>query len=342
MPGRSYLSLSRLGIASIAVCLLLVGAGCGDDESEGGGSTSGGSKLETLRVGFTASAPRAPLYVGIKRGFFEEEGLKIEPVPLESASAGTAAVNSGDVQIGGGAMDGMLLAAANGVPIKIIAPANSSNPPESDTSNDVTNTVLVAKDSPIRTPADLQGKTIAISQLKGLFELGIRATAERQGLDPDGFKFRVLPFPEALQAVVAGKVDAAAEVEPFIAAGLEQGARAAMNIYPWKPDEFEEWLTGVWFTSSSYYESNKDLVERFARGVAKSNAYSTEHPDAVREVIPEFTEVEPAVAKKIVLGGFPETLDVEQAKRIAELQAKYGFVDKPADVDEVVVPLNGE
>jgi NitT/TauT family transport system substrate-binding protein len=83
-------------------------------------------------------------------------------------------------------------------------------------------------------------------------------------------------------------------------------------------------------------------VERFARGVAKSNAYSAEHPDMVRQVIPEFTEVEPAVANKIALGGFPTSLDINQAKRIAGLQAKYGFVSKPADVDNVVVQAAGE
>jgi NitT/TauT family transport system substrate-binding protein len=338
-PGRS----ARVAIALLAVCMLGVTAGCGGDDDSGGSATSSdGSKLTTIKVGFTASAPRAPLYVGINQGFFEDEGLKVEPVPLDSASAGTAAVNSGQVQIGGGAMDGMLLAAANGVPIKIVAPANSSGVPKSDTSNDVTNTVLVKKDSPIRTAADLQGKTIAVSQLKGLFELGIRATAERKGLDPNSFKFRVLPFPEALQAVLSGKVDAAAEVEPFIASGLGKGARSVMNIYPWQPSEFDDWLTGVWFTSSKYYESNKDIVERFARGVAKSNAYSAEHPDMVRQVIPEFTEVEPAVANKIALGGFPTSLDINQAKRIAELQAKYGFVSKPADVDNVVVQAAGE
>lgn len=229
---------------------LLVAGGCGgSDSDDSGGGEASDSGLTSVKVGFTASAPRAPIYVGIEQGFFEDEGLDIETVPLESASVVTAAVDSGEVQIGGGAADGMMLASTQGLPIKVIPPAaNSSDPPPH-----VTNTVLVGPDSPIRTAKDLEDKTISVVSLHGLFELGLRGTAAQEDVDVDAttFKYRALPFAEGLQAALSGSVDAVAEVEPYITAGKEQGARAVLDIYPLDPDEYSEWQTGAWFTSTS-------------------------------------------------------------------------------------------
>jgi NitT/TauT family transport system substrate-binding protein len=333
----------------VAVALVaLVATGCGDsedsaDSSSGTSTSSGGAgNLTKVKVGFTLSAPNAPLYIGMRKGFFKEEGLEVQPVPLDGSAVVTAAVNSGNVDIGGGALDGMMLAATNGVPVKVIAPGSSSFAPKSTSSNDVTNAVIVGPKSDIRTPKDLEGKTIAVNQLKGLIELGIRASAERAGVDPNTFKFRALPFPEAVQAVTEGKVDAAGEVEPFIGAAHAQGARTVLTIYPLDPQKYPEWWNGGWYTSESYLGKHKDTVAAFSRAMIKSNQYSNDHEAEERAIIPTFTSLKKDVADKIVLGGQFTKMDVPQAKEIAKLQQKYGFVTKPVDVDSLIVTFDGD
>ena len=76
-------------------------AACGDDEESGGGGTAGGSgaaEVTKVKVGVLPISNVAPLYVGMKQGFFKEEGLEIEPVPAQSGNEIVTAMVSGDLQ----------------------------------------------------------------------------------------------------------------------------------------------------------------------------------------------------------------------------------------------------
>lgn len=65
------------------------------------GCTKKESELETIKLGeVTHSAFYAPLYVAMEKGFFEEEGLKIDLSLISGANNVTAAVLSKDIDIG--------------------------------------------------------------------------------------------------------------------------------------------------------------------------------------------------------------------------------------------------
>lgn len=58
-------------------------------------------ELTTISVGeVTHSAFYAPLYVAIEKGYFEEKGLKVDLTMISGANNVTAAVLSGDVEVG--------------------------------------------------------------------------------------------------------------------------------------------------------------------------------------------------------------------------------------------------
>ena len=63
----------------------------------------------------------APLYLGIKKGFFEEEKLTIEPQLAEGGAAIIPSVMSGDYQIGFSNAVSLLIAASKDLPVQIIS-----------------------------------------------------------------------------------------------------------------------------------------------------------------------------------------------------------------------------
>ena len=72
-PGRRRL---RGTVLALVLGLLAGGvlAACGgDDEGGGGGGASGENKPATLNVGVIPIADVAPLYLGVEKGFFEEQ-----------------------------------------------------------------------------------------------------------------------------------------------------------------------------------------------------------------------------------------------------------------------------
>ena len=64
-----------------------------------------------------------------------------------------------------------------GLPFSFIAPGALATP------TSMTNVMMVAKDSPIRTAADLNGKTIAINALKDLQQISVQSWIDKHGGD---------------------------------------------------------------------------------------------------------------------------------------------------------------
>jgi NitT/TauT family transport system substrate-binding protein len=83
----------------VLVGSLAVGCGGDDDEPSGGGSSSA-AETTKVRVGMLPISNAAPLYLGIKKGFFKEEGLELEPVIAQSGNEIVTALVGGDFQFG--------------------------------------------------------------------------------------------------------------------------------------------------------------------------------------------------------------------------------------------------
>ena len=85
--------------------------------------------------------------------------------------------------------------------------------------------ILVPKNSPVRTVADLQGKTIAVWRGAWSQQLVLRAL-EHAGLRADSVKYAYLMPIDATNALANGSVDAVSLWEPFVSTlALRQGAR---------------------------------------------------------------------------------------------------------------------
>ena len=116
---RRWIQFLAVGAACAAL-----GVGCGgDDEAEPAGSGAAPEQAEavTLKVGVIPIADVAPLYLGIKKGFFEEENLTIEPQLAEGGAAIIPSVMSGDYQIGFSNAVSLLIAASKNLPVQIIS-----------------------------------------------------------------------------------------------------------------------------------------------------------------------------------------------------------------------------
>jgi NitT/TauT family transport system substrate-binding protein len=74
-----------------------------------------------LKFGVIPIADVAPLYLGIEKGFFEEDSLEIEPVLAEGGAAIVPAVVSGADQIGFSNTTSLLIASSKGLPVQIIS-----------------------------------------------------------------------------------------------------------------------------------------------------------------------------------------------------------------------------
>ena len=104
---------------------LAVAAACssGDDDSADGGGDSGPTKIT---VGTLPIANAAPMYLGMEKGFFEEENLTIEPQVGEGGAALIPSLVSGDAQFAFVGVIPAITAVAQDVPIRIVTSSDDA------------------------------------------------------------------------------------------------------------------------------------------------------------------------------------------------------------------------
>jgi NitT/TauT family transport system substrate-binding protein len=313
-----------LAIALALACVAAIGS-CGDDS--GGGSDSSGTT--TLKVGVIPIADVAPLYVGIDKGFFKEQNLKIEPQLAEGGAAITPAVVSGDFQIGFSNTISMLIAASKDLPIQIISQGVLGGKDESEAWADL----LVLKDGPIEDGKDLEGKTIAVNTLNNICEVTIKASLEKDGVDVDKLKFAEVPFPDMNAALEQKRVDGACVVEPFVSQGK---AGAAKGIDPFYVRTAPDLTVATYFTTKQYAEENAETVDGFVKAINKSLEYAQSHPDEVRKALLDYTEIPPEAAEQIKLPIWRTDLNEPTIELLSQLSKKYGLIEEEPDLNELI------
>jgi ABC-type nitrate/sulfonate/bicarbonate transport system substrate-binding protein len=332
---QSWWRRRRRAIAALAalVTAAMGLAACGGDDSSGGGGGGGtgtqAAKPVTLNVGVIPIADVAPLYLGIKKGFFAEQKLTIKPKLAEGGAAITPAVLGGDFQIGFSNTISLLIASSKGLPVQVISQGVLGGKDKSEAWADL----LVQKNGPIKTPKDLEGKTIAVNTLKNICEVTIKASLAKEGVDVNSLKFLEVPFPDMNAALDAGRVDGACVVEPFVSQGKAGKAR---GIDPFYVNTAPDLTVATYFTSRQYAEQNPEVVDRFVAAINKSLDYAQAHPDETRAVLTDYTPIPAAAAKAIKLPVWRSDLTMGTIEQLSKLSKQYGLIDEEPDLNTLI------
>ena len=240
----------RRGLAGIVAAALLALAGCGDDGGSSGAKKEGG--VTKVKVGVLPISNVAPLYLGMKKGFFKEEGLEVEPSIGQSGNELVTGMVSGSTEFAFLGYVPLMSARSQGLPVKVVANADNG----AETEDKEWTLILTKKGSPIKEPADLAGKTIAVNALKGVGEVAIKAALEKRGVDPNSVKLLEVPFPEMPAALSKGRVDAIWAPEPFLTSVLGEGGQ-----------DVEAPLTtlGTKFPNGNYATTEKEIAREQGR-----------------------------------------------------------------------------
>src|SRR5689334_8371369 len=220
---RKVLPVVNAAVAALTVAAL---AACGGNSSKAPPASSPG-QVDKVNVGVIAIVDVAPIYLGKQKGFFSKHNIDLTLTTAQGGAVIVPAVVSGQYQFGFSNVTSLVLAKSRNLPVKMVSNGVAST---GQIGKDFGGTV-VKPDSPIKTAADLAGKTVAVNTLKNIGDTTVRATVRKAGGDPKAVKFVELAFPDMPAALQAGRVDAIFEVEPFVTAALGTGARMVAANY---------------------------------------------------------------------------------------------------------------
>lgn len=332
MKKLAFPALALAGVLSLAACSGQPAAA--PASTPGGGAATGQAapgEAKKVSIGTLPIVPTAVIHMGVEKGFFQENGLD---VTIETGQGGAAllpAVISGTMQFATGNPVSLLVARERGLDVRVIASYTY------DTAEGV-HGVVVKQDSGIDNCGDLAGKNIAINTLKSMGDLHIMDAIEKQGGDPKTANFVELGFPQMLPALEQGNVQGAWVPEPFLTLAQEAGHKVACYD---GVESVEGHPTMMFFTSADLVDRDKATVDAMRTAINKAMDYAQDNPDEVREVAVAKMNVNPEVAKAMVLEDFGGPVRTAQVEETGKLMVKYGFINKEADVTGLLQSVNG-
>ncbi len=220
----------------------------------------------TLRIGYMPNyASLWAVMTGIKKGFFEEEGITIELTEFADGAAEIAAMEGGSIDlayIGKGAHRLCIL--GNAI---IFAPSSVHTEDK----------LVCAKDSGIQTVNDLKGKKIGYTAGSSS-ETTMDGALAAAGLTRDDVETFNLDASNIVPAMVSGSIDVAVTWNPYSSMCLEQ-TEGSYEI------TFSDGSTNMssWICLPKYADANHDTLVRFSRALFKAMDYGS-NPDHADEV----------------------------------------------------------
>lgn len=263
-----------------------------------------------------------PLYAQ-DRGFFARAGLDAQIQTFSSGPAIAAAVASGSLNFGLATIDTVSTIHSNGVPIVIVAPASQYQSPV----DEHVAALVLAPQSTIESPKQLEGKIIASSALRTLQETCVRAYMDVNGADSSKAKFVEIPFPAMPAALQAGRVDAAWIAEPFIEVALRNG-----RALTWGFDAIaKRFLISCWMSDSQWAKANADVVARFARAMHETALWANQNKQQSGAILAQNTKIPLPVIEHMMRADYADTMSPALVQPLIDLSAKYyAFKEFPA------------
>ncbi|GGL31833.1 ABC transporter substrate-binding protein [Planomonospora parontospora] len=318
MGNRRVIRRSLIGLVAA-----LTLAACGTSGTETAKpAEAGGLEKTELTIGVVPVPSSAPLFIAQERGFFKEEGLTIKTETIQAPQAVMPKILNGQI-------DAFLTSYVSLITISDSGAAKLKMLAESQQGAPGVNGVVVVKDSSIREPKQLKGKTIAVNVVKALGEVTVSAQLKVHGLAPSDVKFVPVPFADQLAQLKAGTVDAAWLTEPYISAAQKDlGATLLIDTLSGPTEGLP--LDG-WASTDDWIAKHPKTAAAFQRAIGKAQQIAASDRQALNKVIPTFTQIPADVAATMAMGTFSTSLNPTRVQRVADLLSEFAITKNKVD-----------
>jgi NitT/TauT family transport system substrate-binding protein len=287
-----------------------------------------------IRVGFWPVASGIPFFAAMEKGFFKEAGLDVEPLRLASpqqiAEAMIAGRAEGSSNGTGSAALGIAEIAQPGL-LKIFC-TNPTN------QKFVLDQFIVAKDSPIKSIADLGGKRIGCGP--GVQNVVLaRTVLERAGAK--SFTVVELPIGQHVAAIAAGQVDACYTLEPTGTVGRLNGTTRNLEVGVIAKyvlgDPMAPWHGGSASLTTEFIKKYPEVTRRYIAAYKRGVDLVKNNPAEARPFLKGYTAIEGALTNEVPMADYMMSTDFKPSdiayfQKFFDLFTERGVFSRKVDV----------
>ena len=281
----------------------------------------------------------APMYVAIEKGYFEEAGIDINLILTSGADKVTAAVLSGDADIGFSGSEATIYVYNGGEKdyLKTFAQLTQKD-----------GSFIVAREKISNFDINmLKGKTVIGGRAGGMPEMTFEYALKQNGIDPkiDLDIDTSVAFPAMGGAFISGQGDFVTLFEPTASQVEKQG-------YGYVVESVGKLGGNVPYTSfsarKSYLNSHKDLIKSFDKAIQKGLDYvhNNSDRDVALSIINQFpdskvSELEDAIKRYRENDTWPKTTKFSKSSfdHLQDIMIDYGEITKKVPYSKLMYKI---
>jgi NitT/TauT family transport system substrate-binding protein len=286
--------------------------------------------LMTLHAASSSNDEVTPFLYAMESGMFKRAGIDAKIDRLPSGSTIVAGVLGGAFDVGKSSMPSLLAARGKGIPLTCLAPGG-------EYSADHPSFGLVVKaDSAIKSGADLNGLTAAVSAIDDLYTIAMKTWIDAHGGDSSTVKLVEVPISTVAATVASGRVAVGTLTQPFLKDGLNGGT---VKLLGYSATAIGQRFTmTAWFARDDFAAKNPALAAAFVRVMHDAAIYSNAHHAETAPMLARFLSVQPddiaSLGDRVTAG---ITLTPQLMKPLVDAATRY-HVAPPVDSRDLISP----
>ncbi|EAX46721.1 NLPA lipoprotein [Thermosinus carboxydivorans Nor1] len=217
-----------------------------------------------VKVGMKQVISDAGILIGMAKGYYQDLGIKIEPVQFNSGQEMINQLAAGQLDVGATVTaSGLFNAMSRDIPVKIVADKGINVPGKGYYR------LVIRKDlvDTIKDYKDLRGRKIAIVGTASLDEIALVRVLQKGGLTTKDIDLQVIrAFPDMLVSLGNKSIDAAMVIEPFVTQGMVKGI-----LDPWKdPSDYDPDAQTALLVFGTSMTKRPEVANRFMTAYVKA------------------------------------------------------------------------
>lgn len=330
----------RLSLAAVPV--LLLATACFGPTDGGSGSTEGNACSGVqVNVGVVTAVSDAPFFIADERGYFEEEGLRVNFQSFDSAARMIAPLGSGDLDVGGGAPSaGFYNAVARDVNLKIVADKGTMK------ENHEYMPLLVRTDlvesGQVNDISDLRGLLIAEPAQSTATASTLSSILGSANMAYGDVQHSFIGFGEHLAAYANGGIDASLTTEPSATTIEEQGLAVRFAL---PPEYYGDQQLAVILYSGDFVQKSAAatcFMKAYLRGVRdytdamEAGRFDSEKAGEVVSIVSAATGISPELYRKVT----PNFINPNGVLDAGSLARDYQFFQEQGAIEGTPIELD--
>ncbi len=280
----------------VAVCAVIALLGTGASEA---------NEKITLGLDWQIFGRHAGFVVAQERGFYKAEGLDVEVIRGYGAADAVKRIAAGTITVGTGDTGALVISRSQGIKVKAVGMVYGKAP----------YVLWIRKDVGVKTPKDLEGKTIG-SAAGSVVRLLFPAFAKLAGVDASKVNWATIDAPSHFPMLFSKKVDAVIDYIVGLPTVTKRGKEAGVEIQPMLYADYGlNIYSNAVMVREDMLQDKPDVVRKLLKATYHGFDYALKNPGEAAKIVkrrqPELDE-ETAAAEIVILRDLVLTPEAKQ------------------------------